>query len=337
MTRVHILIIYFRSASLTEVPVLMFFPDYNAYLVPAEILYPNENQNVKRRRPMINLIKLIQQRRVQTQQVTKNLSDSTTTDPSNEESTLETNKRLNRPSIPTRKSPDDNNNVAEKLVNEKLQSGQQDQIEEEKGYTFSQVGQLFQRPEKPLLPIRPQNPQFQLNRPLLGSYFPAGLSGWRPFGNLFQQPQYSETPREHYIQYFAKAHPVQTQSYYYDEYSPRVPHFTNYADDIQAFVNQVQESVMKETSNEGDTSMVLATVPIGKNAPTSLLLRPVAKAVAGAKGVAVASPVAKAVLKKGEKVNIDFDPDAVAIAGPGGEAHAHPKLVISYSNETKEV
>ena len=69
---------------------------------------------------------------------------------------------------------------------------------------------------------------------------------------------------------------------------------------------------------------------------TRLVLRPVARAVAGAGGVAVATPVARAVLARGRPVSIEFDPDSVAIAGPGGRAHSHPSLVVSYSDQTDE-
>jgi hypothetical protein len=74
----------------------------------------------------------------------------------------------------------------------------------------------------------------------------------------------------------------------------------------------------------------------GGDKPTRLVLKPVAKAVAGAKGVAIASPVARAVLRRGQPVTIDFDPDSVAIAGPGGRAHSHPTLVVSYADDDKE-
>lgn len=70
--------------------------------------------------------------------------------------------------------------------------------------------------------------------------------------------------------------------------------------------------------------------------PTKLVLRPVAKAVAGARGVAVASPMARAVLRRGQPVSLEYEPDAVAIAGPGGRAHAHPEFSVDYieSQET---
>ena len=68
----------------------------------------------------------------------------------------------------------------------------------------------------------------------------------------------------------------------------------------------------------------------GNGKPTSLILKPVAKAVAGAKGVAIAAPLSRAVVRKGQEVKIHFDPQAVAVVGPGGLADAHSDLLISY-------
>lgn len=105
------------------------------------------------------------------------------------------------------------------------------------------------------------------------------------------------------------------------------PFTRNYEEDIADYVARIEDSLGAE-----DSSVVLAS---SDDQHTSLILKPVAKAVAGPRGVAVASPVAKAVLRRGQPVLVEFDPDAVAIAGPGGEAHAQPKLVISYANDTK--
>lgn len=63
---------------------------------------------------------------------------------------------------------------------------------------------------------------------------------------------------------------------------------------------------------------------------TTLILKPVARAVAGVEGKAVSTPVSKAVLRPGTNVDILFEPEAVAIAGAGGIAHAESDLEISY-------
>jgi hypothetical protein len=66
---------------------------------------------------------------------------------------------------------------------------------------------------------------------------------------------------------------------------------------------------------------------------TTLLLKPVARAIAGANGVSIAAPLSQAVVRKGQEVNIHFKPDAVAVVGPGGFADAHSDLLISYYKE----
>jgi hypothetical protein len=70
--------------------------------------------------------------------------------------------------------------------------------------------------------------------------------------------------------------------------------------------------------------------PSEQGKPTTLVLKPAAKAVAGANGIAIAAPLSRAVVRKGQEVKIHFDPDAVAVVGPGGFAHAHSDLLLSY-------
>lgn len=65
---------------------------------------------------------------------------------------------------------------------------------------------------------------------------------------------------------------------------------------------------------------------------TTLILKPVARALAGEEGRAVATPVSRAVLRKGANVDILFEPDAVAIAGARGIAHAQSDLDIVYDD-----
>lgn len=66
---------------------------------------------------------------------------------------------------------------------------------------------------------------------------------------------------------------------------------------------------------------------------TTLILKPVARAIAGNDGKAMATPLSRAVLRKGSNVDILFEPEAVAIAGPGGIAHAQSDLEIFYDDE----
>lgn len=68
------------------------------------------------------------------------------------------------------------------------------------------------------------------------------------------------------------------------------------------------------------------------NDTITLILKPAAKAIAGQDGKAIANPLARAVLRQGTNVDILFEPDAVAIAGPGGTAHAESDLEIHYED-----
>lgn len=63
---------------------------------------------------------------------------------------------------------------------------------------------------------------------------------------------------------------------------------------------------------------------------TTLILKPQSTAVAGVEGKAVSNPLSRAILREGTNVDILFEPAAVAIAGPGGIAHAQSDLEISY-------
>lgn len=65
------------------------------------------------------------------------------------------------------------------------------------------------------------------------------------------------------------------------------------------------------------------------------MLKPVARAIAGQDGRAIATPVSRAVLQEGTNADILFEPEAVAVAGPGGIAHAESDLEISYEDYVK--
>ena len=82
-----------------------------------------------------------------------------------------------------------------------------------------------------------------------------------------------------------------------------------------------------ESLSENSKNEVHASEP---KKPTILVLKPVAKVVAGPKGIAIAAPISQAVVSKGQDVNIHFDPVAVAVVGPGGVADAHSELFLSY-------
>lgn len=63
---------------------------------------------------------------------------------------------------------------------------------------------------------------------------------------------------------------------------------------------------------------------------TSLILEPSARSIVGNNGVAVSAPLSRAFLRSGHPTRVLFKPDSVAIAGPGGKAHAHADLILSF-------
>jgi hypothetical protein len=93
-------------------------------------------------------------------------------------------------------------------------------------------------------------------------------------------------------------------------------------DEHLKLLQKVVESVPENSEDEVNSSVT--------EKPVTLVLKPIAKAVAGAKGIAIAAPLSRAVVRHGQETNIHFNPDAVAVVGPGGVADAHSDLVISY-------
>jgi hypothetical protein len=104
-----------------------------------------------------------------------------------------------------------------------------------------------------------------------------------------------------------------------------IPISVTNARDSEEHKKLLQKAVESATKNSGDERNANTS-----KKPTMLVLKPVAKAVAGAKGIAIAAPLSRAVVRKGQEVKINFDPDAVAVVGPGGVADAHSDLEISY-------
>jgi hypothetical protein len=107
----------------------------------------------------------------------------------------------------------------------------------------------------------------------------------------------------------------------YDSVPPTVPK-PHYDEGYPKLLHKGMESLSESSKNELHAS--------GLKKPTTLILKPVAKVVAGPKGIAIAAPISRAVVRKGQDVNIHFDPEAVAVVGPGGIADAHSELFLSY-------
>lgn len=83
-----------------------------------------------------------------------------------------------------------------------------------------------------------------------------------------------------------------------------------------------------EEDGDGDGSESIS------DRPTTLVIKPVAKAEAGEDGVAIAMPVSKAVVRGDHPVIVDYDPEVSAVAGANGMAHAMGELILTYVNAT---
>jgi hypothetical protein len=107
----------------------------------------------------------------------------------------------------------------------------------------------------------------------------------------------------------------------YDSVTLTVPN-SHYDEEYTKLLHKGLESLSENSTKEVNASELKKS--------TTLVLKPVAKAVAGPKGIAIAAPLSRAVVRKGQDVNIHFDPEAVAVVGPGGIADAHSELFISF-------
>lgn len=79
----------------------------------------------------------------------------------------------------------------------------------------------------------------------------------------------------------------------------------------------------QKTKDKAKDTVATTTRPV-----TRILLKPSARAKAGAGGVALSNPISTAVVRRGDTVSIEYLPDATAEAGEGGVAISRPELVI---------
>lgn len=62
----------------------------------------------------------------------------------------------------------------------------------------------------------------------------------------------------------------------------------------------------------------------------TLILEPSSSAIVGNGGVAISSPVSRAILRKNMGTRVLYRPQSVAVAGVGGTAHAQSDLILDY-------
>lgn len=124
------------------------------------------------------------------------------------------------------------------------------------------------------------------------------------------------------------------------------PNLINKDDDEESYLAEIAKSLLvpykdhplftylhqKNTLSPKNTISIHNDKSQDPSETITLVLKPVARAIAGDKGKAIATPLSRAILRYGTNVDILFEPEAVAIAGPGGIAHAESDLEISYED-----
>lgn len=94
------------------------------------------------------------------------------------------------------------------------------------------------------------------------------------------------------------------------------------------------ESVLVRAAN---FSNQIETLPNVDTPVTSkIILKPLAKAKAGTNGVAISSPLSTAYVKRGDYVEIEYLPEAIADVGEGGVAISRPELVIHFVDRRRK-
>lgn len=79
-----------------------------------------------------------------------------------------------------------------------------------------------------------------------------------------------------------------------------------------------------------DSEELKTTKPV-----TKIILKPVSKAIAGTNGTAIASPISKAIVRRGDYVEIDYAPKSMAVVGNGGTAQSEPQLIITFQDRKR--
>jgi len=82
---------------------------------------------------------------------------------------------------------------------------------------------------------------------------------------------------------------------------------------------------VRTVAKEDPTASVVAGKP-----ETKVYLKPVARAKAGAGGLALSNPISTAVVRRGDTVSIEYVPEAIADVGDGGVAISRPELIIHF-------
>lgn len=84
------------------------------------------------------------------------------------------------------------------------------------------------------------------------------------------------------------------------------------------------------TSADNPISIPVLQQSDSSSGGATLVLEPSSKAVSGNGGIAISSPVSRAILRKNMGTRVLYRPESVAVAGVGGTAHAQSDLILDY-------
>lgn len=87
---------------------------------------------------------------------------------------------------------------------------------------------------------------------------------------------------------------------------------------------------------DGQNETLLATRSELSVQRTKVILKPLAKSKAGRKGTAISSPISTVFVKRGDYVEIEYLPEAIADVGEDGTAISRPELFIHFVDRRRK-
>lgn len=88
-----------------------------------------------------------------------------------------------------------------------------------------------------------------------------------------------------------------------------------------------------ELDGQNDTAMARSEPPVAR---TKVILKPLARSKAGRKGTAISSPISTVFVKRGDYVEIEYLPEAIADVGDDGTAISRPELFIHFVDRRRK-
>ena len=88
-----------------------------------------------------------------------------------------------------------------------------------------------------------------------------------------------------------------------------------------------------ELGGQNDTATARSEPPVAR---TKVILKPLARSIAGRKGMAISSPISTVFVKRGDYVEIEYLPEAIADVGEDGTAISRPELFIHFIDRRRK-